>query len=236
MGLLIVGHRANTIRRIRFYNKYSVDYVELDLTQRDDTLHVFHGVELTNKASKKEWIIIDIITRIQGGDRLFFRPLSLQDTVKWLEKIFAEMPGLWLDLKKANPSTVLKEIKRLTGLIPKSRHCKPIIVSGNDLLLLGQISSEDDLKKRVKVAVNVLHVNMPLEKILELARLAGAEIVSFNTETFNYQAASEIRKRGLSVGLWTVNSPSYVFSLGSSLSVVDYLITDRPDLVKELVL
>jgi glycerophosphoryl diester phosphodiesterase len=67
---------------------------------------------------------------------------------------------------------------------------------------------------------------------LRALRAAGVAFVGLNQATVNAEVATKARLAGLTLGVWTVNERDAIERfLGQGVSVV---ITDRPDLAKEL--
>jgi glycerophosphoryl diester phosphodiesterase len=67
---------------------------------------------------------------------------------------------------------------------------------------------------------------------LQALRAAGVAFVGLNQATVNAEVATKARLAGLTLGVWTVNERDAIERfLGQGVSVV---ITDRPDLAKEL--
>jgi len=236
MNIKTVGHRANTLRRMKYYKKHRVDYIEIDLTQVENKVVLYHGEDLTSSVSRKEWILKQLLSKLQGRDRLLFKPMSFQQALDNADRIF-ENPGVWIDLKNVrNANLMCLLLKNAVEKLKNHVTNKPIIVSGNNISLMRELNQTCTTRKtNVKLAINILYTNTGINFITNLLELTGAQIVSFNTDTFNNDLARMIKELGLKTALWTVNSPSYLarYRNNDLSEILDYVITDRPDLLKK---
>lgn len=232
--VFLVGHRANSVRRIRKYIKTSVDYIEVDVTlpeQNGEPL-VYHGEPLVSASSKTEWLIRELLSKIQGHDRFVFKPLTIVDLLEFIDTIDADV-GLWIDLK-----TISRERSRLLHTIVESlsgysrASTRPVIISSNDLEAL-RILGEMRNRLNLLLAVNVLYKNITKSKLYCLANDLRPDIYSFNIESFDPSLAEMLAREGAKTALWTLNRVSGEMAklILESISKkwLDFIITDTPE-------
>ena len=230
----LVGHRANSVRRIRRYIKTGVDYIEVDVTlseQYGEPL-VYHGEPLVSASSKTEWRVRELLSRIQGHDRFVFKPLTIVDLLEFLNTLDADV-GLWIDLK-----TVPRERTRLLHTFVESlkgysrASTRPVIISSNDLQAL-RILGEMRNRLNLLLSVNVLYKNITRSKLDCLAKEIRPDIYSFNIESYEPSLAEMLTREGAMTAVWTINRVSGEMAalIHDSISEkwLDFIITDTPE-------
>ncbi len=232
--IYLVGHRANSIRRIRRYIKTSVDYIEVDVTLSEPYGEplVYHGEPLVSASSKTEWRVRELLSRIQGHDRFVFKPLTLVDLLEFLNTIDADI-GIWIDLKTIPRERTHLLLTFIESLKDYSRaSTKPVIISSNDLEIL-RIVGEIRGKLNLELAMNVLYKNITRSKLHCLAKDLRPDIYSFNIESYDPDLAEMLTRGGAKTALWTLNwiSGEIAALIRDSISEkwLDFIITDTPE-------
>lgn len=232
--LHLVGHRANSVRRIRRYIKINVDYIEVDVTlpgQNGEPL-VYHGESLVSASSKTEWRIRELLSKIQGHDRFVFKPLTIVNLLEFLNTMNTDV-GLWIDLKtisRKRADLLHAFVENLKGY--SQALTRPLIISSNDLEAL-RILGEKKNKLNLLLAVNVLYKNITRSKLNCLAKDLRPDIYSFSIESYDPSLAEMLTREGVKTALWTlnrVNGEMAKLILNSiSKKWLDFIITDTPE-------
>ncbi len=212
--MLVVGHRANSLRVALFYRWSGVKAVEVDVTGEKGLLVARHGPPSIRRAS----ILGRIFSAIDY--RLFYRdPLGRAERLSsWISKL-GEMgfEVLVLDVK---PDLDPLE---LIGEVESSGWGGRVVVTGWDHRLLARIKELAGYE--TLATFTILPVNL-----VGLVREARADGVSIRLDlALRPGVVESLKKEGLKVAVWTVNDVAQarrVASLG-----VDAIISDRPDLV-----
>ncbi len=214
-----MGHRANHPSTIRYYVRQKVDYIELDLRKGRNKIMVKHGEGLTSATTLTEFLIKTILNRALGKD-LIFHPLSLEEALK----LIPTSTGLWIDVKEK--STGLTAVKYCL-----ERRFTDIVVSANYYGFLKEIKKN---YSRIKTAMSVSFEPPSIDELAELALKSYANIIAIEYTYIGGELINELRRRGYEIAVWTVNNPRVARRILQLEP--DYLITDRPDLVRKSLL
>ncbi len=215
----IVGHRANHIKTIHYYLKEKVDYIELDIQKKNKSIIVSHGETLASATTLSELFIKLILNSILKKDHLF-NPLTLEKAIE----LIPNNTGLWLDIKSRRiGSEIIKKVIELGY--------QNVVISTN------YYGISRDVKKdwsQVKTAISVSFEPMDPTELIELANKAEAEIIAMEHTYITKELIEKLHEYNMEIAVWTVNSPRYASRIITFNP--DYLITDRPDLIKRVLL
>ncbi len=218
-----IGHRGaaglepeNTLRSFCRAAAEGADAVELDLRlTRDGRLVVLHDPTVdrtTNGNGPVAGMTLDEIQRLDAG--LGERIPTLEETLDAVElPIYAELKAV----EAAGPLADLILARGLAGRVTP-------------------ISFQAEALRRIKLSLPDLPVGLIVSGAvysLATALQIGAVLVSLEAAYLDAAAVESCREASLRVTVWTVNEPEEMRRvLGLE---VDGVVTDRPDLLAELV-
>ena len=215
-NIIIVGHRANTIGRLKHYLNLGVDMVEVDVSISNNILVAKHGMSPIRPPTLGERILEKVSYAIQPGE-----PLIRKTPLKEILKIVSGRAGIWLDLKdKGIGAQVIKLLKAIAFkgdiIVSSAYHVDVRYVKEHEPKILTAISLSEQ----------------PLD-IVHMTKVSKADIISINLAYIDSNLVKMLHNKGIKVAAWIVNSPEQVEEM-LKLNV-DYIITDRPEIVLEYV-
>lgn len=210
--MLVVGHRANSMRVALAYKLLGVKSVEVDVYKDSGGLVAKHGPPSTRRAT----IFGRIFSAIDY--KLFYRdPLvGASRLSEWLEKLWGMgFETVMLDMKNVeDPAMLAKEVE-------KAWQGEIIISSWNHMFL----ANAREYGFRVYATYSILPAK-PVATALE----AGVHGVSISYDIARVEGVVDSFKgAGLDVAVWTINSA--LQAQASCRMGVDAVISDRPDIV-----
>ncbi len=218
----VVGHRANHARRITFYLKNKVNFIELDIKVQNGKFIVYHGSPLYSSTTLTEALIKKALDQMLARDNII-SPLSVDDAIDLIYKFEDYRVGLWLDLKSdVNVNTIISFLseKSLVG-------SRDLVISSANYNLLFKLKNV--FGDSVKTAASISFRPVDSEMLSYIVHRISCDILSIEASIFNSWFKSEASKLNLEVAVWVINSPSSASKLAELRP--DYVITDRPDLV-----
>jgi glycerophosphoryl diester phosphodiesterase len=178
---------------------------------------VYHGEALTSSTTLTEFVMKIIINRMLGKDYIV-SPMSLRDALA----IIPKNVGLWMDAKSWSVAE-----KAVSTAIEKG--FAKIIVSANYYRISSMIKKQ---YPTVSTAISVPFEPVEYSDLVELAQDSLADIVAVEYKYATKKLVETLRENGVRTAVWTVNSPSSARRLVKLEP--DYIITDRPDLVRRV--
>ncbi len=216
---LIVGHRANSIRKLYRYLSAGVDVIEFDVAY-DEALgdlavyHVIEEKELTRSIRRSYVRQVLSLREIFYILDYYWRRLNRRTRLSEMLSVLDSGVGIMIDLKTRGTADMLLEIL-------KSRKLRgEVYVSSKYHKDLRRVKVE---MPEVKTLVTLREQPVNIASYIERAEADGASIdFAFADEDL----VREMHSKGYKVAVWTVNDPSvarYIASIG-----VDMIITDKP--------
>ncbi len=207
---LVIGHRGNCPRVLKWYLRLGVPVIEVDARFSGKDFIVLHGPSPIRRASvfgkAMAWIDYHFFYR----DPLF-KPYRLEDVLR----IVSGRAGIDIDVKQLGFEEELLDIVRDTGFRGK------IYVSSEIHSVIRRVK-EIDRSVETIASLNIMPVN-PLKIISD----SLADIASIHIGLIDKGIVREIHSIGVKVIAWTVNDTETMEKL---LEIgVDGIVTDRPD-------
>ncbi len=210
--MLIVGHRGNTWRIIKWYLRIDVPVIEVDARYTNGDFYALHAPSSIKRASIPGKIMAMI-------DYLFFyrdpiiRRIRLGDILKAL----SGRADVMIDIKQSGYE------ERLARLISDTGYKGRVYVTSELHPVLKRFKEINGDYTTI-ASINILAVNM-----VGIARDAGADMVSIHLSLLNRDLVEEFHDNNIKVLAWTVNDVDTAERLAEM--GVDGLVTDRPDLM-----
>ncbi len=212
-----------------------VDRIEVDvLATADDDLVLVHDEKLADGAGKKQWI------RKLPTEYVRSKVDQMLTLDQFFEMIGPSMPVL-LDLKRPGyESAIAAAVKQRNppDVWISTTHASTIFKLRRELpnatfgLSSGHIATGFPKSPLAPMIVRAARVLMPIPLLLA-AKICGARMIMVNHRACSRWLVRAAQARQLGVAVWTVNRPSdirRVVEMG-----VDAIISNRPDLVREIV-
>jgi len=207
--LIILGHRANTLRWIKRYLKEGADGVEIDAIKKNNRLVALHVVPTRRKRLLRERIG-DFLSSMK-----FTPPLPIEILLDYLPSNSYAI----VDLKnRIEPSLVVESIER-SGL-----DIGRVFVSTRFHDEAPSLASAG-----LKVLLSLDSRPVDLEVLVEKSKASG---VSMNIEFLDREAVEKLKEKGFVVASWLINS-SKEYEKARRLGV-EYAITDYPGILRRL--
>lgn len=212
---VVVAHKANRKSLLLRYLKQGVEVIEFDVTFEDGALLVKHGGNVGSHGLRG--LLMSYGYLLLEGREPLFRPSTLEEYLRLADG----KAGMWLDLKS-------RGIEREVAALARAHGVRTVIVSSgfHNTLHLARKGCSD----AVLMLGNVSY--RPANPVKEV-ELASADGLSINHEFVDKELVEELHSVGYKVAVWTVNKPQRALEL-IELGV-DYLITDRPEVMRRLV-
>ncbi len=211
MTFLIVGHRANAPRILRWYLKIGVPIIEVDVRHINGRFLVLHGPSSIKRASIPGKVMAWIDYHFFYRDPLL-RKIELVDILKRING----KADICLDIKQEGYEDKLLELIDdfgFKGEVYVSSELHPII----------KRIKEIDEKIITIASLNILPIN-PVGVVLD----SKADIASIRLSLISKELVEDMHKANLKVIAWTINDKETLLKfvkLG-----VDGIVTDRPDI------
>ena len=213
---MVIGHRANAPRILRWYLKIGVPIIEVDVRYVNGEFLVLHGPSSIKRASIPGKIMAWI-------DYHFFYRDPLLRRVKLVE-VLKKVNGradINIDIKQPGFEEALLNLVDSSGFEGK------VYVTSQIHPIIRRIK-ELDSKILTIASLNILPVN-PVKVVLD----ARADIVSMHVSIVSRELIKQFHEAGLKVLAWTVNDRETILrhmELG-----IDGVVTDRPDIALNIV-
>lgn len=213
---LVIGHRANAPRVLKWYLKIGVPIIEVDVRYVNGEFLVFHGPSSIRRASIPGKIMAWI-------DYHFFYRDPILKRVK-LSDILSTISGradVNVDIKQAGYEDKLLNLiddVGFKGRVYVTSELHPIIRRIKEL----------NSKVTTIASLNILPVN-PVKVILD----SKADIASLHVNIVSKKLIEQFHSAGLKTIVWTLNDRESILKhikLG-----VDGVVTDRPDIVLNII-
>ncbi len=214
---LLVGHRANSLRKIRKYLAIGVPVIEMDIVEREGSIVLQHAEEqaLTLPYTVSKYPFFRLGKLITSLTSVMY--VRLVDALK----LVSGKASVMLDLKATNIAEDLANVLR------KSEFKGTIYVTSRYHRELKKIKN---LLPHVRALLTLVH--QPVD-LIDYIRKANADGVSVDSVFIDEALINELHSYGYIVASWTVNDldmASHLISLG-----VDLLVTDVPEkIMKEV--
>ena len=242
---LFAAHRGgaelwpeNSLLAFRNALALGVDYLELDVhLSRDGEVVVIHDPTLDRTTTGRGPVREHTLAELQGL-RLRDRDGTVtEEPVPTLEQVVA--------LAAAGKRQMLLEIKldagrrrypdieeKVLAILDRQRFTPFAVVMAFEAETWRRVR---ELRPDARAGALYSARQLPAAAVdgeLQALRAAGVAFVGLNQATVNAEVATKVRLAGLTLGVWTVNERDAIERfLAQGVSVV---ITDRPDLAKEL--
>ncbi|HXA97429.1 MAG TPA: glycerophosphodiester phosphodiesterase family protein [Candidatus Dormibacteraeota bacterium] len=228
----------NSLLAFRNALALGVDYLELDVhLSRDGEVVVIHDPTLDRTTTGRGPVREHTLAELQGL-RLRDRDGTVtEEPVPTLEQVVA--------LAAAGKRQMLLEIKldagrrrypdieeKVLAILDRQRFTPFAVVMAFEAETWRRVR---ELRPDARAGALYSARQLPAAAVdgeLQALRAAGVAFVGLNQATVNAEVATKVRLAGLTLGVWTVNERDAIERfLAQGVSVV---ITDRPDLAKEL--
>ena len=212
---VVVAHKANRRSLLLRYLRQGVEVIEFDVTLENGALLVKHEVDVGSHGVRSLLMGYGYLL-LEGRDPLL-RPSTLEEYLR----LVGGRAGVWLDLKS-------RGIEREAAALARAHGAKLVVVSSgfHNTLRLAREGCGD----AVLMLGNVNY--RPADPVKEV-ELASADGLSINHSFVDEELVEELHAAGYRVAVWTVNSPQRALELVEL--GVDYLITDRPEVMRKLI-
>ena len=213
---MVVGHRANAPRILRWYLKIGVPIIEVDVRYINGEFLVLHGPSSIKRASIPGKIMAWIDYHFFYRDPLL-RRVKL---VEVLEKVNGRA-DINIDIKQPGFEEDLLNLINSVGFEGK------VYVTSQIHPIIRRIK-ELDSKILTIASLNILPID-PVKVVLD----ARADIVSVHVSIVSRELIKQFHEAGLKVLAWTVNDRETILKhmeLG-----VDGIVTDRPDIALNVI-
>ncbi len=199
---LIVGHRANTLTKLRFYLHSGVDAVEVDIAGHQ----VKHGSGSIKPATLREALLRRILFPEPKGD-------ALENIVR---EVLERNVTLIVDLKtpRVDPH-IFRSLPSGENVLISSKY--------HNLLRTLKPELEDE-----GISTLASIQDRPVDPV-RVMRDALADGLSVELSYVDEDLIRDLRQAGGKIYVWTVNDADQALSLASM--GVDAITTDRPDLI-----
>lgn len=213
---MVVGHRANAPRILRWYLKIGVPIIEVDVRYINGEFLVLHGPSSIKRASIPGKIMAWIDYHFFYRDPLL-RRVKL---VEVLEKVNGRA-DINIDIKQPGFEEDLLNLINSVGFEGK------VYVTSQIHPIIRRIK---ELNSRILTiaSLNILPID-PVKVVLD----AKADIVSVHVSIVSRELIKQFHEAGLKVIAWTVNDRETILKhmeLG-----VDGIVTDRPDIALNVI-
>jgi len=213
---MVIGHRANAPRILRWYLKIGVPIIEVDVRYVNGEFLVLHGPSSIKRASIPGKIMAWIDYHFFYRDPLL-RRVKL---VEVLEKVNGRA-DINIDIKQPGFEEDLLNLINSVGFEGK------VYVTSQIHPIIRRIK-ELDSKILTIASLNILPID-PVKVVLD----ARADIVSVHVSIVSRELIKQLHEAGLKVLAWTVNDRETILKhmeLG-----VDGIVTDRPDIALNVI-
>jgi len=207
---IVYAHRVNDKRRAKFMVKHGIEFVEIDVNQRNGKLMVFHGLSTTGlRRSFISRMCAKVCYRLTAlGDPLL-KPLPLEEYLQ----LFGEKFRFWFDIKVRGVED------KLLRLIDTYGVKRPIIISSGFYDVLKKIKELDP-----SIAVFLGNVSFyPVSS--SIVKEVGADGISVELGFIDKRLVEMMHRDGIMVAVWTVNDIHLVpklVELGVDIVITDY--------------
>ena len=213
---MVIGHRANAPRILRWYLKIGVPIIEVDVRYVNGEFLVLHGPSSIKRASIPGKIMAWIDYHFFYRDPLL-RRVKL---VEVLEKVNGRA-DINIDIKQPGFEEDLLNLINSVGFEGK------VYVTSQIHPIIRRIK---ELNSRILTiaSLNILPID-PVKVVLD----AKADIVSVHVSIVSRELIKQFHEAGLKVIAWTVNDRETILKhmeLG-----VDGIVTDRPDIALNVI-
>jgi len=213
---MVIGHRANAPRILRWYLKIGVPIIEVDVRYINGEFLVLHGPSSIKRASIPGKIMAWIDYHFFYRDPLL-RRVKL---VEVLEKVNGRA-DINIDIKQPGFEEDLLNLINSVGFEGK------VYVTSQIHPIIRRIK---ELNSRILTiaSLNILPID-PVKVVLD----AKADIVSVHVSIVSRELIKQFHEAGLKVIAWTVNDRETILKhmeLG-----VDGIVTDRPDIALNVI-
>jgi len=213
---MVIGHRANAPRILRWYLKIGVPIIEVDVRYINGEFLVLHGPSSIKRASIPGKIMAWIDYHFFYRDPLL-RRVKL---VEVLEKVNGRA-DINIDIKQPGFEEDLLNLINSVGFEGK------VYVTSQIHPIIRRIK-ELDSKILTIASLNILPID-PVKVVLD----ARADIVSMHVSIVSRELIKQFHEAGLKVLAWTVNDRETILKhmeLG-----IDGVVTDRPDIALNVI-
>ena len=213
---MVIGHRANAPRILRWYLKIGVPIIEVDVRYINGEFLVLHGPSSIKRASIPGKIMAWIDYHFFYRDPLL-RRVKL---VEVLEKVNGRA-DINIDIKQPGFEEDLLNLIDSVGFEGK------VYVTSQIHSIIRRIK-ELDSKILTIASLNILPID-PVKVVLD----ARADIVSMHVSIVSRELIKQFHEAGLKVLAWTVNDRETILrhmELG-----IDGVVTDRPDIALNVI-
>ncbi len=214
-GMVVVAHKANRRGLLLKYLKQGVEMIEFDVKLENGALLVKHDLDVGSHSLRGLLMSYGYLL-LEGRDPLF-KPLTLEEYLR----LVSGRAGVWLDLKS-------KGVEREAAALARAHGARTVVVSSgfHNTLRLAREGCRDALLMLGNVNYR------PADPVKEV-ELASADGLSVSHEFVDKELVEALHYVGYKVAVWTVNDPKKALELVEL--GVDYLITDRPEVMRRLV-
>ena len=213
---MVIGHRANAPRILRWYLRIGVPIIEVDVRYINGEFLVLHGPSSIKRASIPGKIMAWIDYHFFYRDPLL-RRVKL---VEVLEKVNGRA-DINIDIKQPGFEEDLLNLIDSVGFEGK------VYVTSQIHSIIRRIK-ELDSKILTIASLNILPID-PVKVVLD----ARADIVSMHVSIVSRELIKQFHEAGLKVLAWTVNDRETILrhmELG-----IDGVVTDRPDIALNVI-
>lgn len=206
---LIIGHRGNTERWIKYYLSRGADGVEIDVYLHGGGVRVGHPYRGSRPALLREKVARFLM------DFHVVRPVTLERAVEVLKGRV-----LWLDLKD----------RGLADRLINDRYRGILASYSSNLVFSTKYHIEaTKLKRAYPEAVVLLSLQCAPANALSLIEEAGADGISLETAYVTEELVDEVKSGGYLIAVWTVNDEDS--AVRAALLGVDYVVSDYVEMV-----
>ena len=207
---IVYAHRVNSKRRAESMARRCVEFVEIDVNQRDGELVVVHGINTSGlRRSSIARVCAKVCYKLMAVGDPLLKPLSLEEYLK----LFGERFRFWFDIKARGIED------RLLKLIDTYGVKKPIVISSGYYDVLKKIKELDP-----SIAVFLGNVSFyPVSS--SIVKEVGADGISIELGFVDKRLVEMMHRDGVMVAVWTVNDIHLVpklVELGVDIVITDY--------------
>lgn len=207
---IIVGHRANSFRRLNKYLSMNVPIIEIDVIRSDDDImlqHIREEEEIIKGIHKREGLI-------RALSDIYLRLLYKYRLIDALRLVNGRA-GIMIDLKNRNMAQKTVEI------IKKSNFSGEIFITSK---YHGELREIKKLLPTVKALITLLEQPVDLVEYLKEINVDGVSMVF---AFIDKEIIEELHKNNYVVAVWTINDVNLAKYLASIN--VDMIVTDIPE-------
>ncbi len=210
--MLVIGHRGNTLRILRWYLSMNTPVIEVDARYINNDFYAVHGPSSIKRASILGKIMAWIDYRFFYRDPLL-KPLKLRRILE----ILNGRCDVMIDVKQFNVEEKLIDLLEdvgFKGRIYITSELHPVIKR---------------IKEIKRDYITIASMNIYAVNMVKVVLDADADMVSIHLNLIDHRLVREFHDAGLKVLSWTINdllTAEKMKNMG-----VDGLVTDRPDLL-----